>query len=83
MPEKCGCYLEPINNVIHMTFCPMHAAAPELLEALMECIAEDGAHCFSSKHEDREAALDACERRIHAISDLARAAIAKATGQEK
>lgn len=49
------------------------AAAPELLEALQECITEDGAVAFAS--EDFYKA----KQRLMAINNIARAAIAKAT----
>ena len=48
------------------------AAAPDLLAALQECITDDGATCWNSRAY--------AERRIRYISDLAHAAIAKATG---
>lgn len=49
------------------------AASPTLLEALRECVTDPFAHCLV--HEDK----DALYRRICAINDIARAAIAKAT----
>lgn len=50
------------------------AAAPELMEALRECITEDGACCFA---RDRK---DFMVRRLNAITELAKAAILKAGG---
>lgn len=51
------------------------AAAPELLAALTECITSEGAACFGDmKHHP-----EWMQRRLYAISDIARAAIAKAT----
>lgn len=75
-----------------VTFCPQHytsaaatleeaeanarliAAAPELLEILEQCITEPGAACFA---HDRK---DYMIRRLNAISEMARAAIANAKG---
>jgi len=54
------------------------AAAPELLEALQECITDAGATCF--KNGMNRATL--MTRRLMAINDIARAAIAKATGRK-
>lgn len=51
------------------------AAAPELLEALQECITENGALAFAS--EDFYKA----KQRLMAINNIARAAIAKAEGE--
>ena len=51
------------------------AAAPELLEALRECVTDDGAHCFNSNKAENMRA------RLNAISSVARAAIAKAEGR--
>lgn len=54
--------------------CPMHDAAPEMLEALRQCITEPGAtgrvHLAKYGH-----------RRFKAINETARAAIAKAEGR--
>ena len=47
------------------------AAAPELLEALKECITDDGATGMRS--------IELARKRLAAINKLARAAIAKAT----
>jgi hypothetical protein len=52
------------------------AAAPDLLAALELCITSEGAACFSDMNSHPEY----MQRRLYAISDLARAAIAKATG---
>ncbi len=49
------------------------AAAPDLLQALEECITNDGAPAWNDKMM--------AFRRLHAISDIARAAIAKAKGE--
>lgn len=51
------------------------AAAPDLLEALSECITEDGAASIESKR------LDYAVRRLLTITEIARAAIAKAKGE--
>jgi hypothetical protein len=51
----------------------------ELIEALKECITEDGARCMTD--ESRHAA-SICRRRLDEITRVARAAIAKATGGE-
>lgn len=51
------------------------AAAPELLEALQECITSEGAACFGDMQDHPER----MQRRLYAIADIARAAIAKAT----
>ncbi len=51
------------------------AAAPELLEALLECVTDDGAHCMTD--ESRNSASIA-RRRLDEITRIARAAIAKA-----
>lgn len=48
------------------------AAAPDLYDALAECVSEPGAMCW----DDPEAAY----RRLRAINDLARAALARAKG---
>lgn len=53
------------------------AAAPDLLAALELCITSEGAACFSDMNSHPEY----MQRRLYAISDLARAAIAKATGE--
>ena len=53
------------------------AAAPELLAALRECITSEGAACFG----DMDNHPEWMQRRLYAISDIARAAIAKALGQ--
>lgn len=53
------------------------AAAPELLEALRECITEDGATCLTHA----ETRPDWLQGRIHAVSNIARSAIAKAEGR--
>lgn len=50
------------------------AAAPELLETLRECITEYGALAFRN--------AEFAHNRLNAISDAARAAIAKATGKD-
>jgi hypothetical protein len=50
----------------------------ELLEALKECITSEGAACFSDIQNHPEW----MQRRLYKISDLARAAIAKATGEQ-
>jgi hypothetical protein len=50
------------------------AAVPELLAALQECITDDNAMAWTDKM--------LAFRRLHAISDTARAAIAKATGKQ-
>lgn len=51
------------------------AAAPELLEALQLCITSEGAACFGDIRKHQEW----MQRRLYEISDIARAAIAKAT----
>lgn len=51
------------------------ASAPDLLEALQECVTESGARCWE-EHEG-------LYRRLRAVNDLARAAIAKATKTER
>lgn len=48
------------------------ASAPDLLDALKECVTDPGAPAFD---DDRDAAY----RRLRAINEIARAAIAKAT----
>lgn len=53
-------------------------AAPDLLEALRECITDQGAVCFVR----RDMHPEYMDRRLNYISDLARAAIAKATGEQ-
>lgn len=50
------------------------AAAPDLLEALRECITDDGACCMNTGQRDR---------RLKAIDAIARAAIARAEGGAK
>ena len=52
------------------------AAAPELLEALRECITSEGAACFG----DMDNHPEWMQRRLYAISDIAHSAIAKAIG---
>ena len=52
------------------------SAAPDVLEALRECITDPGAVCFVR----RDMHPEYMDRRLNYISDLARAAIAKATG---
>ena len=51
---------------------PLFKAAPDLYDALAECVSEPGAMCW----DDPEAAY----RRLRAINDLARAALARAKG---
>ena len=51
------------------------AAAPDLLAALRECITDDDAACYRT--DDPRVV----HRRLNAINDAARTAIAKATGQ--
>jgi len=51
------------------------AAAPELLAALRECLTEEGAHCLAYGSD-----APTLRRRIAAINERARAAIAKAEG---
>jgi len=46
------------------------AAAPEMLEALRECVTDPGAHCFTAD-DNREAMY----RRLRAINEIARALI--------
>lgn len=53
------------------------AAAPELLEALRECITEDGARCLANTEHP-----GLLVRRIQAINAAARAAIARAEGRQ-
>lgn len=52
--------------------------APEMIDALRECITEDDAHCFTTIHCSRYAAL---RRRLNYINNTVRIAIAKATGE--
>ncbi|TXH40544.1 MAG: hypothetical protein E6Q97_39425 [Desulfurellales bacterium] len=52
------------------------ADAPELLAALEECITSEGASCFG----DMENHAEWMQRRLYAIGDIARSAIAKAKG---
>ena len=52
------------------------AAAPELLEALQECITDDNAMCIVQND------VAYMIRRLRSISNVARAAIAKATGEQ-
>jgi len=41
--DNCQCRLVPIGRGVTIEFCPMHAAAPELLEALKAALrAADG-----------------------------------------
>lgn len=51
------------------------AAAPDLLEALEQCVTDPNAHCFASDEKE------AMYRRLRAINETARAAIAKAKGE--
>lgn len=51
------------------------AAAPCLIEALRECITEDGAACLQT------GSAVALFRRLQTINDAARAALAKARGE--
>lgn len=53
------------------------ATAPELLEALRECITSEGAACFG----DMDRHPEWMQRRLYTISDIARSAIAKAEGR--
>ena len=50
----------------------LRGAAPGLLAALQECLTSDGAACWSKR--------EYAEKRIRYIDQIARAAIAKATG---
>ena len=36
--DMCKCRIVPIGYGVTVEFCPMHAAAPELLEALKEAV---------------------------------------------
>ena len=65
--------LEPIKEANALLI----AAAPDLLEALRECITDPGAVCFVR----RDMHPEYMDRRLNYISDQARAAIAKATGE--
>jgi hypothetical protein len=51
------------------------ASAPDLLEALRECITNEGANCFAT---DTKHSL---KKRIREITEIANAAIAKAEGR--
>lgn len=54
------------------------ASAPDLMAALEGCITSEGAACFGDMKNHPEW----MQRRLYAISDIARAAITKAKGQE-
>ena len=75
----CTCYGGADDGEGHpyIVFCPLHAAAPELYEALMACITDDGACCFVRPQNNADAAM-LTRRRLLAINDCARAALAKA-----
>lgn len=62
---------ESIARVNTEAHAKLIAAAPELLEALCQCVTEDGATAWKS--------AQFAGQRIEAISHIARAAIAKAT----
>ena len=53
------------------------AACPDLLAALRKCLTEEGAHCLAYGSD-----TPTLRRRIAAINELARAAIAKAEGNK-
>lgn len=79
--EMAGCISEGGRVVAylpnHFKDAPLLCSAPELLEALKECITSEGAACFS----DMKSNPQRMQIRLHAISDIARAAIAKAKGE--
>ena len=54
--------------------CQLIAAAPAMLAALMMCETDEGAAAFGSR--------DYAERRLRAINEIVREAIAKATEQQ-
>ncbi len=54
----------------------LYTAAPELLEALEQCVTDDGATCFTHQ----QTRPDYMVKRLNTITAIAKAAIAKATG---
>lgn len=65
-----------VAKLVHKEFGPLIAAAPDLLAALRECVTDDGARCLNDDPRGERA-----RRRLYAINDIARAAIAKAEGR--
>lgn len=71
--HACDCSLRWVgkdHDIPDFHYCPMHAAAPDLLDACKAFVAEAGSLDFEMTPGEREA------------FDLATAAIAKATGEQ-
>lgn len=67
--RKCGCTVGKLETYLSIDYCPMHEAAPELLEALKKHL---------TWYEGGPAGLDIDEKKLIAET---RAAIAKARGK--
>ncbi len=59
---------------LHIKFCPLHGAAPALLEALREIAKGKGAYDLDP--------LIHCANTVESMRSIARAAIAQATGRK-
>ena len=70
---ECGCFVYRYDKTLML-----HDAASILLEALHECVTDDGARSMTD--ESRNAA-SICRRRLVCINAIAKAAIAKAEGK--
>lgn len=62
--DDCGCKLQRLEHGLHMENCPLHAAAPDLLEALKDVFRniplEDSQRWFAHKAQK---AIDKAEGR--------------------
>jgi len=67
---------EVVASACTETLAKRICALPDLLEALQDCITDDGASCIVTHN------VAYMIRRFHAINEIARAAIAKAEGTD-
>jgi hypothetical protein len=72
--EKCGCLLQLREDKLSVKFCPLHAAAPAMREALKKLVEPSDGCDTADFHPDSH--LGDCV-------ELARVALAQAEGKEK
>ena len=82
----CGCEtkVHPDGSGVEVYFCPLHEAAPELLEALRACNNELIGHAAYLETCDGGVVLDNMEntvRHLRQVQQQAEAAIRKAKGE--
>jgi len=70
-----ACAPEDRDFARHLADKRLIEAAPDMLQALYDCITQEGAHCVSSE------SVDKLLRRLKEIDKIARIAITKATGE--